>query len=130
MNITMLLRVALLLTGLGFLASAPEAQERRPPDAIARALQARYQGIRDFSADFVQTYRGGVLRTQTSERGTVAIKKPGRMRWLYTSPERKEFVSDGQKIYSVPDTGPPGYRRPFTARRPGHHTGALSDGKG
>ena len=100
MNITMLLRVALLLTGLGFLASAPEAQERRAPDAIARALQARYQGIRDFSADFVQTYRGGVLRTQTSERGTVAIKKPGRMRWLYTSPERKEFVSDGQKIYS------------------------------
>ena len=96
----MLLRIALLLTGLGFLASAPEAQERLAPDAIARALQARYQGIRDFSADFVQTYRGGVLRTQTSERGTVAIKKPGRMRWLYTSPERKEFVSDGQKIYS------------------------------
>jgi outer membrane lipoprotein-sorting protein len=100
MVITMLLRVALLLTGLGFLASAPDAQERRAPDEIARALQARYQGIRDFSADFVQTYRGGVLRTQTSERGTVAIKKPGRMRWIYTSPERKEFVSDGQKVYS------------------------------
>jgi outer membrane lipoprotein carrier protein len=97
---TMLLRVALLLTGLGFLASAPDAQERRAPDATARALQARYEGIRDFSADFVQTYRGGVLRTQTSERGTVAIKKPGRMRWIYTSPERKEFVSDGQKVYS------------------------------
>ena len=97
---TMLLRVALLLTGLGFLASASDAQERTAPDAIARALQARYQGIRDFSADFVQTYRGGVLRTQTSERGTVAIKKPGRMRWVYSSPERKEFVSDGQNVYS------------------------------
>jgi outer membrane lipoprotein carrier protein len=97
---TMLLRVLLLLTGVGFLASAPEAQERQTPEAIARALQARYQKIRDFSADFVQTYRGGVLRTQTSERGTVAIKKPGRMRWIYASPERKEFVSDGEKIYS------------------------------
>jgi outer membrane lipoprotein carrier protein len=30
----------------------------------------------------------------------VSVKKPGRMRWIYTSPERKEFVSDGQKMYS------------------------------
>ena len=75
--------------------------EGRPgADAVARALQQRYQGVRDFSADFVHTYRGGVLRTQTTERGTVLIKKPGLMRWVYTSPEKKQFVSDGEKIYS------------------------------
>ena len=73
--------------------------QRLPPNELATSLQRRYQLIRDFSADFVQTYRGGVLRTQTAERGTVAIKKPGMMRWLYTNPERKEFVSDGRKIY-------------------------------
>lgn len=73
-----------------------------PPaaDTLARSLQQRYHGIRDFSADFVQTYRGGVLRTQTTERGTVSIKKPGMMRWVYTTPEKKEFVSDGRKMYS------------------------------
>jgi outer membrane lipoprotein carrier protein len=76
------------------------AQTGRSPDALARALQARYQEVRDFTADFVQTYRGGVLRTETRERGTVMVKKPGRMRWVYTSPERKEFVSDGLKMYS------------------------------
>jgi outer membrane lipoprotein carrier protein len=76
------------------------AQTGPSPEALARALQARYQNVRDFTADFVQTYRGGVLRTETSEKGTVAVKKPGRMRWIYTSPERKEFVSDGQKMYS------------------------------
>jgi outer membrane lipoprotein carrier protein len=70
------------------------------PEALARALQARYQNVRDFTADFVQTYRGGVLRTETREKGTVAVKKPGRMRWIYISPERKEFVSDGEKMYS------------------------------
>lgn len=75
------------------------AQAKATPDAIARALQQRYQGIRDFSADFSQTYRGGPLKVQTREQGTVAIKKPGRMRWVYTKPERKEFVSDGTKIY-------------------------------
>jgi outer membrane lipoprotein carrier protein len=76
------------------------AQGRPSPDALAKALQQRYQGIRDFSADFVHTYRGGVLRTQTIERGRVLIKKPGLMRWTYTAPETKEFVSDGQKVYS------------------------------
>ena len=70
------------------------------PETVARSLQTRYQGIRDFSADFESTYRGGVLRTQTGERGTVKVKKPGRMRWEYTSPEKKEFVSDGKNIYT------------------------------
>jgi outer membrane lipoprotein carrier protein len=75
------------------------AQTQQSPEAVAKALQARYQKIGDFSADFVQTYRGGVLKTQTQERGTVLVKKPGRMRWVYTSPERKELISDGRKIY-------------------------------
>jgi outer membrane lipoprotein carrier protein len=69
------------------------------PDAVAKALQARYQSVRDFSADFVQTYRGGVLKTQTQEKGTVSVKKPGKMRWVYSSPDHKELVSDGTKIY-------------------------------
>jgi outer membrane lipoprotein carrier protein len=76
------------------------AQPAKSPEALAKALQARYQTVQDFTADFVQTYRGGVLRTETRERGMVSVKKPGRMRWIYTSPERKEFVSDGQKMYS------------------------------
>jgi outer membrane lipoprotein carrier protein len=76
------------------------AQTGQSPEALAKALQARYQSVRDFTADFVQSYRGGVLRTETRESGTVAVKKPGMMRWTYTSPERKEFVSDGLKMYS------------------------------
>ena len=82
------------------LPAVPRAQSRPAPEAFARALQQRYQGIRDFSADFVHTYRGGVLRTQTTERGAVSVKKPGLMRWVYMTPEKKEFVSDGRQIYS------------------------------
>jgi len=76
------------------------AQSRPAPEVLARSLQQRYQGIKDFSADFVHSYRGGVLKTQSQERGTVSVKKPSRMRWTYTAPEKKEFVSDGVKIYS------------------------------
>lgn len=76
------------------------AQTRPDAQVFAGALQRRYQGVRDFSGEFVHAYRGGVLRTQTQERGTVSIKKPGLMRWVYISPERKEFVSDGRKVYA------------------------------
>jgi outer membrane lipoprotein carrier protein len=79
---------------------AIDAQTRPAPEALARSLQQRYQGIKDFSADFVHSYRGGVLKTQTQERGKVTVKKPSRMHWTYTAPEKKEFVSDGVKIYS------------------------------
>ncbi|HUK34857.1 MAG TPA: outer membrane lipoprotein chaperone LolA [Vicinamibacterales bacterium] len=71
---------------------------------LAQALQRKYDTIHDFSADFVHTYQGGVLRKQITERGHVLIKKPGKMRWDYTTPEQKLFVSDGIRIYSyVPE---------------------------
>ena len=41
-----------------------------------------------------------MLRTKTTERGTLAIKRPGRLRFTYTKPERKEFVSDGVRLYT------------------------------
>ena len=90
------------LAVIAMLLAAPVlfAQGKPSADALTRALQQRYQGIRDFSAEFTHTYRGGALRTQTREQGTVSVKKPGRMRWVYTNPEKKEFVSDGHKIYS------------------------------
>jgi outer membrane lipoprotein carrier protein len=69
-------------------------------DAVARDLQRKYDRVADFSADFVHAYRGGVLKQQATERGKLLVKKPGKMRWEYTAPERKLFVSDGRKIYS------------------------------
>ncbi len=56
--------------------------------------------MRDFSADFEHIYEGGVLRKKLTERGTLLVKKPGMMRWVYTSPEKKEFVSNGRTLYS------------------------------
>jgi outer membrane lipoprotein carrier protein len=93
-------RVAAVCGAVVVLTLALAAQTPTSPDAVARALQTRYEGIRDFSANFEQSYRGGVLRTETREQGTVSIKKPGMMRWIYSKPERKEFVSDGRKVYS------------------------------
>ena len=75
------------------------APDRTAPE-LAQALQKKYDTIKDFSADFVHAYEGGVLRKQITERGHLLVKKPGKMRWDYTSPEQKQFVSDGVKLYS------------------------------
>ncbi len=86
-----------LATGVALIAST---QAPRPSAVeVARAIQQKYDKIHDFSADFVHHYEGGVLRKKLTESGTVRVKKPGKMRWDYTSPERKEFVSDGNRIY-------------------------------
>jgi outer membrane lipoprotein carrier protein len=77
------------------------AQSQTPTAAeLAKQVQAHYNGVKDFTAGFTHTYKGGVLRQTLTERGSVKVKKPGRMYWTYEAPEKKEFVADGSKIYS------------------------------
>jgi outer membrane lipoprotein carrier protein len=66
---------------------------------VASALQAKYDNIRDFTADFTQQYASGIFRNKRLERGKVQVKKPGKMRWDYSAPEKKLFVSDGSFVY-------------------------------
>jgi outer membrane lipoprotein carrier protein len=97
--------IASSLSVIGLWAALWPAYGQQPSaDEVAAALQKKYDGVRDFSADFVQTYRGGVLNRQIKDSGRVMVRKPGRMRWEYQMPEEKLFVSDGAKIYSyVPE---------------------------
>ena len=41
-----------------------------------------------------------MLRKQITEQGRLLVKKPGKMRWDYSTPETKQFISDGVKMYS------------------------------
>src|SRR6185369_10278287 len=79
---------------LALMSADPTAPE------LAQALQKKYDSIKDFSADFTHAYEGGVLKKQVTERGHLLVKKPGKMRWEYTAPDAKTFVSDGLKMYS------------------------------
>ncbi len=81
------------------LATVVRAADQTAPE-LAAAVQRKIEGIRDFATDFTHTYEGGVLRKQITERGRLLVKKPGKMRWDYTAPEKKQFVSDGAKMYS------------------------------
>lgn len=85
---------------LGLLSAAPGAQGPAPSAGeVAGALQRKYDSVRDFSAEFTHQHEGGVLRRKLVEQGTLHVKKPGKMRWEYKSPEKKLFVSDGRRLY-------------------------------
>jgi outer membrane lipoprotein carrier protein len=95
------LRAAVVALAFGVLSASGIEVRGADPTApeLAEALQRKYDTIRDFSADFVHTYRGGVLKRQVTESGQLLVKKPGKTRWEYKVPEEKLFVSDGVKIY-------------------------------
>ena len=98
------IRVAgIAAAGLLLLAPGVVAQQldAAPPiEHLMSQLQARYDAMRDFAADFAHSYAGGVLQAAEVEHGTVHVKKPGRWRFDYTQPEIKRFVSNGRTIVS------------------------------
>jgi outer membrane lipoprotein carrier protein len=62
-------------------------------------MQKRYDQAKDFRAGFSQNYSRAVIGRSTLSTGTVAFKKPGRMRWDYEKPEPRVFVSDGRVLW-------------------------------
>jgi outer membrane lipoprotein carrier protein len=72
-------------------------------DRAAKAVQSRYEGVRDVSARFTQTTHGARLGTTPSKpaasSGRVTLAKPGKMRWTYEEPEPSLVVSDGKTVW-------------------------------
>ncbi len=74
------------------------ASEDRVTELVER-IERHYDAVDDFEAEFTQRYERRLLRRTVEEKGKVSVKKPGRMRWEYRSPEEKVFVTDGAKTY-------------------------------
>src|SRR5262249_21907674 len=53
---------------------------------------------KDLHAQFEQTLESGIGRT-THASGEVWLKRPGKMRWDYAKPEKKEMVADGSRLW-------------------------------
>lgn len=90
------IRPAFLLAFLSFNALAVGAQSEL--DRLINALQAKYNKISTLSADFAQVHTSRNQR-ERRESGNLLLKKPGKMKWNYTTPEEKQFISDGKWLY-------------------------------
>lgn len=64
---------------------------------VAHGVDEHYNQLQSLEAEFTEIYQGsGIERT---ESGTLWLKKPGKMRWEYRSPEQKLFVGDGRDAW-------------------------------
>ena len=66
---------------------------------VVERVQQRYDGAADFKARFGQTLTNAAFGRKTSSTGEVLFKKPGRMRWNYTQPDPKMYLSDGTTLW-------------------------------
>jgi outer membrane lipoprotein carrier protein len=80
-----------------WLAAAINAAALPNVQAVARAIDSHYNRLRSLQADFTEIYQGGGI--ERTESGTMWLKKPGKMRWEYRSPEEKLFVGDGRDAW-------------------------------
>ena len=97
--------VVLLVAMVAAATVAPRAQPRgdapQTPDPadLARQVQAHYDTVRDFAADFTQKITGGFLRGAAADGGKLLVKKPGKMRLTYTGRTPREIIADGSQFY-------------------------------
>jgi outer membrane lipoprotein carrier protein len=69
-----------------------------------KGIEARYNGAQTIEVGFSYTYT--FRNRKTVEKGTLFLRKPGKMRWQYSEPAGKLFVSDGNFMYSyIPEEG-------------------------
>ncbi len=65
--------------------------------SVADAVDQHYNHLQTLQADFTEIYQGTGVERQ--ESGKLWLKKPGKMRWEYRSPEEKLFVGDGRDAW-------------------------------
>jgi outer membrane lipoprotein carrier protein len=71
---------------------------------LAKRVDQHYNHMQSLKAGFSEQYEG--LGMHRSESGTMLLRKPGRMKWEYTSTAGKVFVLDGKYawFYAPGDT--------------------------
>jgi len=90
--------VAALTLALLVMATAIPAAAQSLDDVV-REIESVYGRMTDLRADFTQTAFNKSLNQTIPARGTVYLKKGGKLRWEYTEPTPQEIVSDGKKLW-------------------------------
>src|SRR6266705_4152470 len=68
-------------------------------DEVLREIEGVYGRMTDLRADFTQTAFNKSLNQTIPAKGTVYLKKGGKLRWEFTEPTPQEIVSDGKKLW-------------------------------
>jgi len=67
-------------------------------DKTLKGVEERYNTLKTMQVGFVQTFTAPGRKT--AMKGTLFLRKPGRMRWQYSMPEGMLWISDSEFVYS------------------------------
>ena len=80
--------------------SHAETSEQHALDAV----QKNYEKVLTYEAEFIQKSYIKMMGKTQDVKGTVTIKKPGKMKWSYGAPDTQILISDGSTLWLyVPD---------------------------
>jgi outer membrane lipoprotein carrier protein len=76
------------------------AAAETPLASVPQAVEKHYNTLRSLKAQFEESVSASAARApRRQERGTVYLLRPRKMRWEYSDPPGKLFVSDGKMFY-------------------------------
>jgi outer membrane lipoprotein carrier protein len=87
-----------LLAVAGASANTISSAQSADLNPLIEGIQRKYSRMQGLEADFAQVFYGADGRI-IRETGRLLLKRPGKARWEYASPERKLFVSDGKNVF-------------------------------
>ncbi len=95
------MRRGLLVLLLTLLVAAGAAGAAAGPslDEVIRGLEAAYGKMTDLKGEFSQTAFNRSLNQTIPAKGTVMMKKGGKLRWEYAEPTPQQIVSDGKTLW-------------------------------
>jgi outer membrane lipoprotein carrier protein len=88
----------LLLVGLWIFSTTLPAAAQGDLRKLLKGVEQRYNRPRTMQMLFEQSVTGQGRMART-ESGTLYLQKPGRMRWDYSRPEGKIFLTDGKFVW-------------------------------
>jgi outer membrane lipoprotein carrier protein len=94
--------ITLFVCTLGL--TATEAAEPQKPstdagmDTILDGIEKRYSG-RGFSASFFQESMLKAMQISDTAEGSLIVKRPDKMRWEYTLPDKQTIITDGKSLW-------------------------------
>jgi outer membrane lipoprotein carrier protein len=89
----------LIVALAGTLALTAAAAAAPTLDEAVNALEQAQRRVTDLKAPFRQAALNKALNQTVEARGTLYLKKPGRLRWEYQTPTPQEIVSDGTRLW-------------------------------
>ncbi len=79
-------------------ASTPSVKQALSLDEVLKRLEGRYS-TQGFSARFFQSSTLKALDITETASGTMIVKRPAMMRWMYEKPEKQLIITDGKQLW-------------------------------